>query len=205
MESKFPPIIDAKMVLPSNMPACRRSTPAERGFTLIELLVVMIIIAILMAIAVPTFLAQKSTARKTQLLENIHNIQQAIESCAASNTDGSYAGCTEHVYIQKYEKSLADLPICCPDANRQAGEFDLNGVADGDEIVWVATPTQQLYGYEIDTWMQDGDHDIWFQVAHWTDGTITRKCGEGKRPTFRTTPEPGVPGSRACPTGKWGA
>lgn len=199
------PIHDANMLLLPDMHPRRRVSRPERGFTLIELLVVMIIIAILMAVAVPTFLAQKSTARKTQLLGNIHNIQQAIESCATNNTDGSYAGCTEHVYIQNYEKSLKDLPICCPDATRQAGEFDLNGVDTDDAIVWVATPTQKLHGYEIDTWMQDGDHEIWFQVAHWSDGTITRKCGEGKRPTFRKTPEPGVPGSRACPTGNWGA
>jgi prepilin-type N-terminal cleavage/methylation domain-containing protein len=181
-----------------------RRSRTESAFTLIELLVVMIIISILMAIAVPTFLSQKSTARRTQLLENLHNIQVAIESCASGNTDGSYAGCTEHTFVQAYEASLKDLPICCPNGTRVAGEFDINGVEADDSIVWVPTPTQAVQGYEIDTWMKDGDKDIWFQVAHWADGTVTKKCGLGKRPTFTKAAEAGVPGSRACPTGSWG-
>src|SRR5688500_11309025 len=62
----------------------------EGGFTLIELLVVMIIIAILMAVAVPTFLSQKQNAVATKTKSNIKQIVTAIESCAASNVTGQY-------------------------------------------------------------------------------------------------------------------
>ena len=68
----------------------RERSEAESGFTLIELLVVMIIISILMAVAVPTFLSQKNNALKTQATSNIKQVITALESCAAAITQGGY-------------------------------------------------------------------------------------------------------------------
>ncbi len=72
----------------------QKMSRGEGGFTLIELLVVMIIIAILMAVAVPTFLRQKQSAIGTKAKANIKTISTAIEACAASNVDGTYGGGT---------------------------------------------------------------------------------------------------------------
>ena len=45
----------------------------ERGFTLIELMVVVLIIAILLAIAIPTFLASKDRANDRAAQSNVRN------------------------------------------------------------------------------------------------------------------------------------
>ena len=64
----------------------------ERGFTLIELLVVVLIIGILAAVALPTFLGQRDKGFDADAKSNARNLQTMVESCGIDNA-GSYANC----------------------------------------------------------------------------------------------------------------
>ena len=137
-----------------------RFTKDQEGFTLIELLVVILIIGILAAIAIPSFLNQKTKANDAAAKTMARTAQTAAETSSTDN-NGSYANVTTSSLIT-IEPTLADTT--------------------GSSLTSAAGTTNT---YTVVATAKSPDTDA-FTITRNTDASITRTCspaGSGACPS----------------------
>ena len=84
--------------------ALRKRLRSEKGFTLIELLVVMIILAILTAIAIPSYLSFRDRANNSAAGADLRAAIPSVEAWFSDH--GTYSGMTVGSLQANYDQSI---------------------------------------------------------------------------------------------------
>lgn len=147
----------------------RNRAGGQEGFTLIELLVVILIIGILAAVAIPTFLNQKGKANDANVKSDITAVQTSEETYFTGN----------QLYIAQTPTSDAALIAIEPTLANAFAQDSLNVVTPAAAIAGTSyTPpgspaSTTSNSYYISAVSKSG---VTFYLVHSADGTLSRVC-----------------------------
>jgi type IV pilus assembly protein PilA len=160
---------------------------AEKGFTLVELLVVIIIIGILAAVSLPSFLNQSAKAKQSEAKQNIGAINRIQSALRVSNTSfastfdavalGSLAGSSSTTTTDNYSYALTGTTDSAS-VVAQSKDTSLKSYTGGN-IRYTNTQSQSVATSAICETLSPGTGTVVAPTFSVTAGVLTTSCGAG--------------------------
>jgi type IV pilus assembly protein PilA len=135
------------------MPINRRMRGREDGFTLIELLVVVLILGLLAAIAIPSFIGQRGKANDAEAKNNLQVAQRAMET----------------YYLDHNTYATANMNVSSDPDSLVAVEPTL----DDPPKPWISRQAAASYTIRA---LSESSTPVEFRLRHRTNGQVVRTC-----------------------------
>jgi|SRR5581483_1192700 len=120
----------------------RKRLRSEKGFTLIELLVVMIILAILTAIAIPSYLSFRDRANKSAAGADLRSAIPSVEAFFSDH--GTYSGMTATALQASYDQSIDPTIVHVKSAGATSYCVYAQSPNDTDKVAYKGGPNSQI-------------------------------------------------------------
>jgi len=108
---------------------------AEAGFTLIELMVVLLIMAILLAIAIPTFLGVKAGAQDRAIQSDLTNALTSAKAAYANSGSYGTTPASEVSSLTSAEPNLGFVATVAP--TKGTNQLSVNVSGDGQQLLMI--------------------------------------------------------------------
>jgi len=145
-----------------------RRTTGQRGFTLIEILVVIVIVAVLSAIAIPVYAAQRDKSKAAALSENRHAVyvslhthvagglnttweqSHALTNGSLSTYAGSYVSCALEENIKRGMAGATNADGYRNPYSNSRAVLNQSALPSGGSVqpaIWITQPSSTTYRY----------------------------------------------------------
>jgi prepilin-type N-terminal cleavage/methylation domain-containing protein len=109
----------------------KNRTSRKSGFTLVEIMIVVAIIGLFTAIAVPNFVQARTPSQKTVCINNLRQINSAVEQWALEQNAG-FSATVSFTDIKPYLKSS----VVCPAGGKSFSDsYTINGVTNSPTCI----------------------------------------------------------------------
>jgi general secretion pathway protein G len=129
-------------------------TSSQSGFTLIELMIVMTIIALLAAIAIPSYVRSITKAKEAVLKEDLHTMRTAIDSYTVDKEKAPQS--LDDLVQAGYLKSIPKDPITSSTDTWSTSQsdtlMDINETQGGIDDVHSSAQNLATDGTSYNTW-----------------------------------------------------